>query len=111
MMNGSHTAAEIEAGKVPLLPGVVELATSGVIPGGTRDNHGFTEPFVHYDEKVSITKRLILNDAQTSGGLLISVSPEKAEILLGLLKESGVKDAAAVGRVISDQEVKIHVRS
>jgi selenophosphate synthase len=111
MMNGSHTAAEIEAGKVPVLPGVIELASSGVIPGGTRDNHGFTEPFVDYEEKVSITRRLILNDAQTSGGLLISVPQEKAEALLGMLKEKGVKDAEVIGRVIPDQKVKIHVRT
>jgi selenium donor protein len=111
MMNGSNTAAEIEAAKVPLLPGAVELATSGMIPGGTGDNHGFTELFVDYDEEVSITNRLVLNDAQTSGGLLISVSPEQTEILLAPLNEKGVKNAIAVGRVIPDQKVKIQVRS
>jgi cysteine desulfurase len=111
MMNGSHTAAEIEADNVLVLPGVIELATSGVIPGGTRDNHRFTDPFVEYDEKVSMTKRLILNDAQTSGGLLISVPREKAETLMGLLQEKGVKDAVVVGHVIPDQKIKISIRS
>lgn len=111
MMKGSGTAAELDAGKVPLLPGVTELAAAGVLPGGTRDNHGFTAPFVDYDQAVSLPKRVILNDAQTSGGLLISVAPEKAEALLALLVEKGVSDAVTVGRVIPDQKARIRVRA
>ena len=110
MMNGSHTAAEIEAGKVPILPGAVELVAAGAVPGGTRDNHSFTEPFTGYDEKVSMTHRVILNDAQTSGGLLISVPQDRAGILLELLLEKGVKGAVAIGRVIPDQQPRLLVR-
>ncbi|MGA7878798.1 MAG: selenide, water dikinase SelD, partial [Desulfoferrobacter sp.] len=90
MMAASHTTAEIQAGKVPLLPGVLQLATSGVVPGGTHDNLAYTSPLVEYDEAISNVRRLVLNDAQTSGGLLMSVSPEKADALLDCLKEKGV---------------------
>ncbi len=110
MMNGSQTSAMIEEGKVPFLSGVMELAASGIIPGGTKDNHDFTAPFVQYDEKISSTKRLMLNDAQTSGGLLISVSQDNATTLLALLKEKGVKDAQVVGKVISKEKAKIILR-
>jgi len=110
MMNGSNTSAGIEADKIPLLPGVMELATSGVIPGGTRDNLAFTAPFVHYDATISTTRRLILNDAQTSGGLLISVPQDRAEMLLDLLKERGVESGVVIGRVTYyDGAVKIRV--
>jgi cysteine desulfurase NifS/selenium donor protein len=109
MMKGSNTGAEIEAAKVPLLPGVMELATSGVIPGGTRDNLSFTAPYVRYSENLSTTRRLILNDAQTSGGLLISVSRDKAQLLLDTLREKGVETGVVIGRVVGDGEARIRV--
>ena len=110
MMNGSKTSAIIEASNIPFLPGVMELATSGVIPGGTKDNMDFTAPYVQYDEKISSMKRLLLNDAQTSGGLLISVPKDKASSLMTLLVEKGIKDATAIGKVISENKAKITVQ-
>ncbi len=109
MMAASHTTAEIQAGKVPLLPGVLQLATSGVVPGGTHDNLAYTSPLVEYDEAISNVRRLVLNDAQTSGGLLMSVPPEKADALLDCLKEKGVNDAVVIGKVTPDREMKIRV--
>jgi len=109
MMAASHTAAEIQAGKVPLLPRVLELATSGVVPGGTHDNLAYTSSFAEYAEAISTVRRLILNDAQTSGGLLISVSTEKADALLHGLKEKGVSDAVVIGKVTPDSEMRITV--
>jgi len=106
MMNGSHTSAKLEAGRIPFLPGVMELATSGVIPGGTRDNFDFTFPCVQYDKKISATRQLLLNDAQTSGGLLISVPHDKAQ---DLLAEKGVTAAVLIGTVVSEAEATIMV--
>ena len=82
MMNGSDTTATVRFSDVPLLAGVVELAVSGVVPGGTKDNFGFTEPSVEYADELSDVKRLILNDAQTSGGLLISIPEKKSGKLI-----------------------------
>ncbi len=109
MMNGSDTDAVISAGSIPLLPRVVELAASGVVPGGTRDNFAFTEPSTEYDERLSSTKRLVVNDAQTSGGLLISVPKGKAEALLRRLRSGGVADAAVIGEVTSHEKKRIRV--
>jgi len=109
MMNGSDTAAAISAGSIPLLPGVVELAASGVVPGGTRDNFAFTAPSAEYDERLSTTKRLVLSDAQTSGGLLISVPKGKAEALVRRLRSSGVSDATVIGEVTSFAGKRIRV--
>jgi len=109
MMNGSGTSAQVYADRVPLLPGAQELAASGVVPGGTRNNLDFTSPYVKYDARISIPMRLVLNDAQTSGGLLISVSEEKSLALLALLVEKGVKGAQVVGRVIAEGELRIEV--
>ena len=109
MMNGSDTTAVISAESIPLLPGVMELATSGVVPGGTRDNFAFTAPSAEYHEGLSATRRLVLNDAQTSGGLLISVPKGKAEALIGRLRSKGVADAAVIGEVTSHETKPIRV--
>jgi cysteine desulfurase len=110
MTEGSKTSAMIRAGQVPLLPGVEELAVSGVIPGGTKDNFDYTAPHLEYDEKLSEIKRLILNDAQTSGGLLISISESRAGKLLQLLQTKGVS-VAIIGKIIDRGEKSIIVEA
>lgn len=109
MMDGSNGSAQIDVNKVPLLPGVRELAISGVIPGGTRDNLAYTSPHTSYADKISPVMRLILNDAQTSGGLLISVPSEKVARLLDMLTQEGVTDAAVIGQVYESQQMRISV--
>ncbi|UCD93950.1 MAG: selenide, water dikinase SelD [Candidatus Zixiibacteriota bacterium] len=109
MMNGSGTSAVIEAGKVPLLSDALNLAVSGVVPGGTNDNMNYTAPFVRYDEKVSSVKRLLLNDAQTSGGLLISAAPDCADAMLMMLKKDDVTSAAVIGTVRPEGDKRIMV--
>ncbi len=110
MTEGSQTSAVIRAGQVPFLPGVEELAVSGVIPGGTRDNFDYTAPHVRYEEKLADIKRLLLNDAQTSGGLLIAVAKGKADKLLTLLEKAGVT-GANVGNILERAEKAIIVES
>ncbi|MGD9489448.1 MAG: selenide, water dikinase SelD [Calditrichaceae bacterium] len=109
MMKGSGTSAMISAGSIPLLPGVTELAASGVVPGGTRDNFSYTESYVQYDEQISSVMRLVLNDAQTSGGLLIAVPESRSERLMKNLKKAGENDAVLIGRVINENAKKIKV--
>jgi cysteine desulfurase len=109
MMRGSKCSADIRTGQIPFLPGVRELATSGAIPGGTRDNLDFTSPYVEYHDNLSQVTRLLLNDAQTSGGLLISVPEVKAHALLNSLEEKGVNTATTIGIVTPDNRIKIKV--
>jgi len=109
MMSGSGTSAVIEVGNVRFLAGTVEHAASGIAPGGSVNNLDYTEPFVKYAEEISDLKRLLLNDAQTSGGLLISVAGPKAEELVGVLKEKGVEDTVIVGKVVPEAEFRITV--
>jgi cysteine desulfurase len=110
MMRSAQVSAEIRASAVPLLPGVLPLATSGIVPGGTHDNLSYTAPFVSYDEKISATRRFILNDAQTSGGLLVALPEDRSEPFLHLLREKGIKEAAVIGRVVPGLEFKIVVK-
>ncbi len=93
----SGVAAEIVARNVPVLPEVSGLITAGHVPGGTRRNLEDLEDRVDFGDRDEIT-RLILADAQTSGGLLISVPEERAEELMELL-QSAAPVAAIIGRV------------
>ena len=93
----SGVAAEIVAENVPVLPEVSELIIAGHIPGGTRRNLEDLEDRVEFGDQDETT-RLILADAQTSGGLLISVPEERAEELMELLEAAGPV-AAMIGRV------------
>ncbi len=73
------------------------MITAGHIPGGTRRNLGDLEDRLDFGDKDEAT-RLILADAQTSGGLLISVAEERSEELMELL-QSATSVAAIIGRV------------
>jgi selenide,water dikinase len=75
---GSGTQARLRMDAVPLLPGVRELAESGVVPGGTRTNLGAADAYATFGEHLDEVERLIACDAQTSGGLLAAVSPSGA---------------------------------
>jgi cysteine desulfurase len=110
MMTASHAAAVVDSARIPMLPGAEALAASGVVPGGTVNNMDYTGPHVLFDRDVPEIRRILLNDAQTSGGLLISVPAERAESLIKELRSRGVEDAAAVGRVEAQEDVKEGLR-
>ena len=98
MMRASGTTARIEASRVPLLPGALELARQGIGPGGTARNKS------HFGDQVSLPSDLepalteLLFDPQTSGGLLLSVAGDKKEALLNAMAARGVS-ASVVGSV------------
>ena len=108
MLAASGVAAEIDAGAVPFLPGALDLARDGVVPGGTRSNHRFLERHLDWGELVE-AEQLALADAQTSGGLLIAASDERAEPLREALRARGVP-AAEIGRTHGGVPGQITVR-
>ena len=99
MVKGSGVGAEISLSAVPTLPGARELLAQGVAPGGTHRNVSSVADAVTWDAALSDADRLLLCDAQTSGGLLISVSAERAEALAAALREEGAPCAAIVGYI------------
>ena len=100
--------ARIRLSAVPLLPGVWELAAKGSIPGGTRRNKESLDRDVTYDDSIDEVDRLLLCDAQTSGGLLFAVEPSRCEDLLSGLAGAGVS-AAAIGEFIAEPVGRIEV--
>ncbi len=95
MCQGSTVSAEINFSKLSFLPGVRELAKSGIIPGGTRRNLDYVKDFVSFDSNLSELDQLLATDAQTSGGLLISLSESEADTFI---QRFGI-NAKIIGRI------------
>ncbi len=93
----SGVDAEIRSADVPILDQVEELAMTGVVPGGTENNLSYLAEWIEWSENLSNTSKLILCDAQTSGGLLISVHADDAESMLQSLQEANIHDARIIG--------------
>jgi selenium donor protein len=109
MVKGSNMSAILKNESISFLPEVPELVTANVIPGGTRDNFRYTFKYVEYSINISENRKLMLNDAQTSGGLLISVERSKGQKLVDKLVDAGVQDATIIGEVIPREKVRIKV--
>jgi len=109
MIDGEDVGMIIYSSKVPILPGTEEYAMMGLIPGGTIRNRDFRLPMIERAADISDERLLILFDAQTSGGLLISVSEQNVYSLLEKLHQEGVREAAIIGEVVSEPKGKIIV--
>ena len=109
MLRASGVSASLSASAVPVLPGAAELLEQGVAPGGTHRNQAGVEEFVDWDASLTADDRLLLCDAQTSGGLLISVPEERLSRLLDALESKGVSTRAVIGSVGGGAPGKAHV--
>ncbi len=109
MMMAGGVAAHISWPNVPLLRGVMDLAKQGIAPGGTLSNLASLGPLVTWDESVTHEMKIILSDAQTSGGLLMSVPSGRLEELLKELAGHGVQVTAVIGEVADGEAGAVHV--
>jgi selenide, water dikinase len=96
--------AEVRVRDVPVLDGVRDLADADLFPGGTRRNHDALRDAVDWDG-VPEVDQLLLCDAQTSGGLLVAIPPERARDFEAAM-EGSPYPAARIGEVI-DGPVRI----
>jgi selenide,water dikinase len=108
MISASHVGAEVSLKKVPLIPGTRELADDLIIPAGTGRNHEFLRDHVIWGNEIEYEEQMILCDAQTSGGLLISVPEKNTAALIRSLEDSDTL-AAQVGGIVEDETCKIRV--
>ncbi len=100
MAEASSVTIELEAGRVPIIPEALDLVNMGMIPEGDYANKRFCEKKVVVLDEIPTSLLDLLFDAQTSGGLLISVSQEKAPLLMEKLKERCDTEFAMIGRVL-----------
>lgn len=97
VIRASSVSAEIDAAAVPLLPGVVDLASSGVVPGGTQRNLDSVARSTDFGT-IDTTMQLVLADAQTSGGLLVAVDAPLEKAFLQALADEDVA-GVTIGRI------------
>ena len=109
MIEGTEVGMVIYASKVPYFPEAEEFAKMGLVPGGTYRNREFREQMVNLHPEIPPWLVDILFDAQTSGGLLISVPSSKVEALLERLRKRGV-EAALIGEVTREHPGRIVVK-
>jgi selenide,water dikinase len=103
VLAASGVGAQLWGDRVPWFDGVLDLAAGGAVPGGTERNLAAAARYTGYDSGVSQVDRIVLNDAQTSGGLLIAVAPGQSERLLNALRRAATPAAAVIGEITQDR--------
>ena len=110
MCKGSNVSATIEFDSVPFINGVFEFAQKGIVPGGTIGNFNFVKDDLTYAKHIADFQLHMLSDAQTSGGLLISIPAKKAKELINELISNRALSAHIIGEIQSNLEgVKINI--
>lgn len=109
MARGSGVSFELSFSNVPLLEGAIELAKNGVVPGGSKSNHKWLNDDVVYEDLLP-EEELVLCDAITSGGLLVSLSESEAQKYIDGLHSIGLAQASIIGRVVEKRDKLIYVK-
>lgn len=109
MLRASGASAEVSFADVPLLDGAAGLVDAGIFPGGTERNLGAADGSVEWSTGLRENDKLLLCDAQTSGGLLMAVPESRAGALLAALERRGVTGAAVVGGITGAEAARVVV--
>lgn len=99
MAEASGVSFRLRTEQIPLLSGAYQVFQKGSIPGATFRNLEFTGARVHFTRQVDYNLKMLVHDAQTSGGLLMSVNPDHAGPLVEELNEL---DPSAGGAVVGE---------
>lgn len=108
MAEGADVTIEINSSDIPVLKGAKEFAEMGLVPEGSYDNRAYVGDNARFDIDDPVVED-ILYDPETSGGLLISLPKDQAELLLENLKDSKLP-YGIVGRVTEKQDKYIIVK-
>ena len=110
LLRGSRLRAQVDVRQLPLLPGALEHFARGRYPGGSKSNFEFVEPSLvrrySSNDADALARTMLAADAQTSGGLLVSLRAEAAERLLEDLRASG-HPAAIIGELLPAKPVEV----
>ena len=106
----SRVTIVIEPGAVPLLEGALELAAAGLLTSADKTNREYVGADIEIDQSVDKNLVKLLYDPQTAGGMLVSISSDRADDLLKRLREN-YPQAATIGRVVEPGECSIVVNS
>ncbi len=107
MADGSQVTLVFELSRLPLLPGAERLAHKPYLTRASATNAAYVQPFLKIEGKPDPVRLEFFYDAQTSGGLLISVAADRAEVLVKDLHKRGAGSASVIGEVTAKQEAAL----
>jgi selenide,water dikinase len=107
MAQASRVDIRIDSSKVPLLSGAYEYAELGCIPGACFRNQVFAEKFCSFRNDIDYNLKMVLFDAQTSGGLFMAAKEKDADNIINELHEAGFPLASVVGEVVKEGEGRV----
>lgn len=107
----SGVGGVVDCAAVPIIEGALPLIEQDMSPGGAYRNLEFLENcgVVEWNAGLNEQRKLLLVDPQTSGGLLIAVSEERADRMISELHRAGVPVVARIGRIVADTDRRIVV--
>ena len=94
---GSNVSAKLDFSTIPLLPNALKYASSGFITGASGRNWGAYGASVTLADKLQEYERDLMTDPQTSGGLLVTCSPEAAPFVLEVFSKHDFQSAKVIG--------------
>jgi selenide,water dikinase len=109
MARGSGVTIRFAWDAIPTIPDDVEKLAESAICGGTSNNRRYALPEVTFGEGIDHAKQIVMFDAQTSGGLLISVPAERLDALLSALESHEVACRSVVGEVLPSGPTPLEV--
>ena len=104
---GSNVSSIINFSDINFLPGTIDLANEGIMPGGSKRNLEYAENYVKFSDSLSPTEKLLACDAQTSGGLLISIPNDEADQFISAYGHQAIK----IGSIIEKDTFSISIGS
>ena len=110
MLTKNNLGAELWVNDIPVIDGLDKYISLGMIPGGTLKNKEIYSCSVEKKPDITSEQEIVLYDAQTSGGLLLSISPEQAEKAKELLFQQGFTCSQIIGKILkvsSGRKIKI----
>ena len=99
MARASEMEISLHAGTIPIMSSARDYALMGLIPAGSYATKSFCEEMVEISPEVESVQLDLIFDPQTSGGLVMSVSPDRARTCVAKLKDEGISSAAIIGEV------------
>ena len=109
MCIGSELSAEIYYDKIPFINSTENLAKNGIVPGGSKKNLSYVSSKVDFSNDIKEYQKLMIADAQTSGGLLISISEKNVQSLIDELKNQGCLSYNIIGTMKQKNEKRIYI--
>ncbi len=100
MLSSGRFDAELEWKRIPLIKAAWDYAVAGMIPGGTKNNLEFVSHLLDIEPDVPEMIKILLADAQTSGGLLVALPEKQAAEAIKDLVAAGISSAAVIGKII-----------